>query len=62
MSYPNAKILSLDEGGVHAIEYEDTEHFAVMKQFMSNHKKLLRILMEVETPSRDNDSSCHGSP
>ena len=48
MSYPNAKILSLDEAGMHTIEYEDTEHFAVMKQFMTNHERMLRMLMEDE--------------
>ena len=46
MSYPRARILSLDEDGIGPVEYTETEHFTVMKRFMADHEAMLRILME----------------
>lgn len=46
LSYPNAKILYLDENGISEIAYEDTEHFSITKSFLNNYKKLLRTLLE----------------
>lgn len=37
----NAKILSFDHAPVHAIEYEDTEHYRIYKDFLNNRKSYL---------------------
>lgn len=46
LSYPNAKILYLDENGISEVSYEDTEHFSITKSFLNNYKSLLRTLLE----------------
>lgn len=45
MSYPNAIIYNI-ENRYAAINYEDTEHYQVMKRFMNNTKGMLDILLE----------------
>ena len=45
MSYPNALIYLLSEDGIEKIQYTETEHYSVMRNFMNNHEKMLRILM-----------------
>jgi predicted ATPase len=45
MSYPNAIIYNI-ENSYAAINYEDTEHYQVMKRFMNNTKGMLDILLE----------------
>lgn len=46
MAYPRAKILLLDEDGIHDVKYEDTEHHTVTKDFVNNYPKMLDILLE----------------
>ncbi len=46
MSYPCATIYALNEDGINKIQYTDTEHFQVTKDFLNNHEKMLKILME----------------
>ncbi len=46
MAYPNARILLLSEDGIEEVAYEETEHYRVTRDFMSNREKLLKILME----------------
>ena len=46
MAYPNAQILWIGEDGVIPIDYMDTEHYQVTKQFMENHEAMLRVLMQ----------------
>ena len=41
-----ARIYLLDEDGVRKVEYEDTEHFSVTRQFLNGYRQLLGILME----------------
>lgn len=48
MAYPEACIYSLDAEGVRAIEYEDTEHYAVTRGFLSNPQKSLAVLLGKE--------------
>jgi predicted ATPase len=45
MSYPNAIIYNI-ENSYAATNYEDTEHYQVMKSFMNNTKGMLDILLE----------------
>ncbi len=46
MAYPNARILLLTEDGIEKIPYEETEHYRVTRDFLSNREKMLEILME----------------
>lgn len=45
MSYPDAVLYQLGDDEISVINYEDTEHFLVTKEFLNNHEKMLRILM-----------------
>jgi predicted ATPase len=44
MSYPDSLIYEL-KGEFRKVEYKDTEHFQVMKQFVNNTEKMLDIIM-----------------
>lgn len=46
MAYPNSIIYQLSDGGIEVVEYTDTEHFAVSKNFLNNYKKMLDVLLE----------------
>lgn len=46
LSYPNAKIIQLDEHGMKEVKYEETEHYLVTKEFLNNPKAMLDILLE----------------
>jgi predicted ATPase len=48
MAYPSAKIYKLDEKGIEAIEYEQTEHFKVTRAFLMNRGKMLGELFGEE--------------
>lgn len=46
MAYPDAFILQLNASGFNKVDYEETEHYIIMKQFLNNRKKMLDVLME----------------
>lgn len=46
MAYPDAWIFQLREDGLERVELEETEHFAVTKQFVNNRERMLRMLLE----------------
>jgi len=46
MAYPNAVIYTLENESIQKIDYTDTEHFVVTKQFLNNHEKMLEALLE----------------
>jgi predicted ATPase len=46
IGYPNAIILQISSNGIDVVEYEKTEHYIVMKEFINNRKKMLEILLE----------------
>ncbi len=46
MAYPDATILRLTENGLETACYEETEHYQIMKDFINNRERMLRILME----------------
>lgn len=48
MSYPDAYIYALINGGLRKIRFEETEHYQDMKDFMNKHKEMLEILMSEE--------------
>ena len=41
MAYPGAKIYLLDATGFTEVRYEDTEHYAVTKDFLNNPERTL---------------------
>ncbi|MDT8903978.1 AAA family ATPase [Anaeroselena agilis] len=46
IGYPDAAILQITEDSIDTVEYENTEHYIVTKEFINNRKKLLPILLE----------------
>ena len=46
LAYPNATIYSLDPDGIHQTEYEDTEHYQITRRFLSDHRGMLKHLLE----------------
>jgi len=53
MSYPNAQIFKLGSDGLNKVNYEDTEHYQVTKDFLNNHQQMLHILLEEEKITHD---------
>lgn len=50
LAYPNAQILSFDEGGVHEVDYEQTGSFQVAHRFLNHREQVLEELF-ADTPS-----------
>lgn len=46
MAYPNAYIYECGVDGIRRVDYEDTEHYRVMHDFIANPARMLKILME----------------
>ncbi|GGX33761.1 AAA family ATPase [Undibacterium squillarum] len=46
MSYPNAKIIQFDESGINEVNFEDTEHFLITKDFLNNYPRRLSQLLQ----------------
>jgi predicted ATPase len=49
LSYPNAKIVLFDGSGVSELAYEDTEHFAVTRDFLNHYPRRLEQLLDDDT-------------
>jgi len=45
MAYPHARIYQIQEG-FEVVNYEETEHYQIMRAFLNNKQKMLDILME----------------
>lgn len=45
MAYPRAKLYLLDQTGFTTARYEDTEHYAVTKEFLANPARMLEQLL-----------------
>lgn len=48
LAYPNAKILQFDGDGIAEVAYEDTEHFAVTRDFLNHYESRLERLLSDE--------------
>jgi predicted ATPase len=46
LAYPRAKILSFDGTGISEVAYEDTEHYAVTRDFLNHYPRRLQQLLE----------------
>lgn len=45
LAYPNSRIYHLDETGIKAIGYEETEQFQTTKRFLSDYRSVLKQLL-----------------
>lgn len=48
LSYPNAKILQFDGSGISEVAYEDTEHYAITRDFLNHYERRLEQLLSDE--------------
>ncbi|QDR81161.1 hypothetical protein SPTER_25340 [Sporomusa termitida] len=46
MAYPYSQIIQLTQSGICRLEYEQTEHYSIMKEFTNNRSKMLKILLD----------------
>lgn len=46
LAYPNAKILQFDGSGITEVAFEDTEHYAVTRDFLNHYPRRLQQLFE----------------
>jgi predicted ATPase len=46
IAYPGALIYHFSEAAIEPIEYKDTEHYTVTKEFLNKPEKMLRYLFE----------------
>jgi predicted ATPase len=46
LAYPNAKILQFDATGITEVAFEDTEHYAVTRDFLNHYPRRLQQLFE----------------
>lgn len=46
LGYPDAWIYQASEHGLERVEYEDTEHYSVTRNFLNRRESFLRILLE----------------
>ncbi len=49
LSYPHARIIQFDSSGVSEVAYEDTEHYAVTRDFLNHYpRRLVQLLSDDE--------------
>ncbi len=48
LAYPRSKIMLLDGSGLSEIQYKDTEHYAITRDFLNNYERTLEILLSDE--------------
>ena len=55
LAYPNSTILLFDQDGIRATAYQDTEHYAVTRDFLNHHERRLQQLLgdEQDLPDRE---------
>ena len=46
LAYPRSKIVLFDGSGLSEVRYEDTEHYAITRHFLNNHRKMVETLMK----------------
>jgi predicted ATPase len=46
LAYPRAKILQFDQDGIGQVAYEDTEHYAVTRDFLNHYPRRLQQLLD----------------
>ncbi len=46
MAFPNAQILEFSQNGIQAVDYKETEHFKITKDFLNNPERMLHYLFD----------------
>ncbi|PAS91421.1 MAG: AAA family ATPase [Candidatus Dactylopiibacterium carminicum] len=46
LAYPGARIYQFDDSGIHEVAYEETEHYAITRDFLNHHQRRLEQLLE----------------
>lgn len=46
MAFPNAQILEFTENGIHTVDYKETEHYKITRDFLNNPERTLHYLLE----------------
>ncbi len=46
MAFPGAEIKLFDEDGIHSVNYRDTEHYQITRQFINDPERMLRLLLQ----------------
>jgi predicted ATPase len=46
MAYPNAQIYLFSEAGIREVEYEETEHYKISRDFLNQRERMLQVLLE----------------
>ncbi len=52
MAYPNARIYLFDDSGIREVDYTETEHYQVTRNFLNDHEKQIKQLLS-RTPLLD---------
>jgi len=50
LGYPDAQILSFDDGQIHEVEYGDTTSLQIVRQFVNEREKFLEELLSEDLP------------
>ena len=50
MAYPQAWIYHLDQSGLRRVDYKETEHYRVTRDFLLRTDQMLKILMDDAAP------------
>lgn len=53
LGYPDAQIVSFDDGEIHEVEYEDTTSLQIVRQFVNDREKFLEELLGKDLPLLD---------
>jgi predicted ATPase len=48
LAYPHAVIYEFSEAGIKQMNYTDTEHFTITRDFLNRHERMLQLLIEAE--------------
>jgi len=48
LAYPQALLYELSEGGISTVQYEDTEHYRLTRDFLLHRERFFRVLFEDE--------------
>jgi predicted ATPase len=54
LAYPHAKIYQLSEEGIREVNYTDTEHFQITRDFLNRHERMLELLLTAEEEDLEN--------
>jgi len=48
MAYPNARIYLFSESGISEVQYTETEHYQITRDFLNRHERMMEILISAE--------------